>query len=84
MATGSGRAVDRLPFTADQVRGRAVLVHTGWDRHWRTDAYHEGHPYVTGELAEGLVNAGAALVSNDRYGLGAMRCSMFFSCWLSG
>lgn len=65
VAPGSGRAVDRLPFTAEQVRGRAVLVHTGWDRHWRTDAYHEGHPYVTGELAEWLVKAGAALVGID-------------------
>jgi arylformamidase len=59
------RAIDRLPFSAEQVRGRAVLIHTGWDRHWRTDEYFERHPYVTGELAEWLAAAGAALVGID-------------------
>ena len=23
------------------------LVHTGWDAHWRTDRYFEGHPFLT-------------------------------------
>src|SRR5215203_5464958 len=27
--------------------GRAVLFHTGWDRHWRTEAYYSGHPFLT-------------------------------------
>ncbi len=62
---GAGRAIDRLPVRPEEVRGRAVLVHTGWDRHWRTDAYFEGHPYLTGELAEWLAAAGAALVGID-------------------
>jgi kynurenine formamidase len=66
---GRGRAIDRLPFTEDQVRGRAVLVHTGWDRHWRSDAYHDGHPHLTGELAEWLVQAGAALVRIDSFNI---------------
>lgn len=59
------RAIDRLPFSAERVRGRAVLIHTGWDRHWRTDEYFERHPYLTGALAEWLVAAGAALVGID-------------------
>src|SRR3954468_3165886 len=29
---GSGREIDRLPLTEKDVRGRAVLVHTAWDR----------------------------------------------------
>jgi arylformamidase len=66
---GSDRTIDRLPFSAEQVRGRAVLVHTGWDRHWRTDQYFEGHPYLTGELAEWLVGAGAALVGIDSFNI---------------
>ena len=61
----AGPAIDRLPFTPDQVRGRAVLVHTGWDRHWRSDAYFEGHPYLTSALADWLVDAGVALVGID-------------------
>ena len=62
---GGGRAIERVPFSADEVRGRAVLFHTGWDRHWRTEAYFAGHPYLTGALAEWLARAGAALVGID-------------------
>jgi kynurenine formamidase len=61
----TGSRIDRLPLRPEEVRGRAVLVDTGWDRHWRTDAYFEGHPYLTGEVAEWLVRAGAALVGID-------------------
>ncbi len=63
------RPIDRLPFSPDQVRGRAVLVQTGWDRHWRTDQYFDGHPYLTGELAEWLVRAGAVLVGIDSFNI---------------
>jgi len=64
-----GRAIDRLPLAPAEVRGCAVLVQTGWDRHWRTEAYYEGHPYLTGELAEWLVRAGAALVGIDSHNI---------------
>ncbi|HWA14883.1 MAG TPA: cyclase family protein [Gemmatimonadales bacterium] len=66
---GTRRAIDRVPFSRDEVRGKAVIVATGWDRHWRTDAYFEQHPYLTGELAEWLVSAGAALVGIDSYNI---------------
>ncbi len=52
-------------FEGIEVRGRAVLVHTGWDRHWRTDQYFEGHPFLTAAAAEHLVRSGAALVGID-------------------
>src|SRR6185436_4560549 len=60
-----GLAVDEVPLAASKVAGRAVLFHTGWDRHWRTDAYFEGHPHLTERAAEWLVKAGAALVGID-------------------
>ena len=47
------------------VRGKAVLVHTGWDRHWRTDGYFGDHPYLTAEAADWLTSNGAALVGID-------------------
>jgi arylformamidase len=47
------------------VRGKAVLVHTGWDRHWRTEGYFGDHPYLTTEAADWLVSNGAALVGID-------------------
>jgi kynurenine formamidase/predicted ester cyclase len=56
------RAVDAAP--AD-VRGRAVLFHTGWDRHFGTPRYAQGHPYLTRAAAERLRDGGAALVGID-------------------
>lgn len=59
------RAIDRDAFAGLDVRGKAVLVHTGWDAHWRTERYFEGHPYLTGEAARYLAEARVALVGID-------------------
>ena len=58
-------SIDDVPLSAAKVKGRAVLFHTGWDRHFRTDTYFEGHPHLTARAAEWLVKAGAALVGID-------------------
>jgi arylformamidase len=60
-----GRAIPREAFGADDVSGKAVLVHTGWAAHWRTDRYFEGHPFLTADAADYLKNAGAKLVGID-------------------
>jgi arylformamidase len=59
------RAIDEDAFDGLDVSGRAVLVRTGWHRHWRTPAYMEGHPFLTGAAAELLVAGGALLVGID-------------------
>ena len=64
-----GRAIDQISVNAERVRGRAVLFDTGWNRHWRTEAYFEGHPYLTERLAEWLVKAGVALVGIDSFNI---------------
>lgn len=64
-ACGRGRAVGPDLFAGLELRGKAVLVRTGWDRHWATPAYFEGHPYLTRAAAELLREAGAALVGID-------------------
>src|SRR5215207_2964595 len=33
----AGRAIDVSAFRGLRVRGRAVLINTGWSEHWRTD-----------------------------------------------
>jgi arylformamidase len=63
------RAIDRLDLTEKDVRGKAVLVQTGWDRHWRTDQYFERHPHLTGKLAEWLVQAGVVMVGIDSFNI---------------
>ena len=50
---------------AVDVSGRAVLLHTGWDRHWGTAAYGDPAPYLTEAGARLLVDAGARLVGID-------------------
>ena len=51
------------------VRGKAVLVHTGWDRHWRTDQYFEGHPHLTEEAARHLADNRAIVVGIDSFNI---------------
>ncbi|MFQ5569305.1 MAG: cyclase family protein [Rhodothermales bacterium] len=59
------RAVTEAAFQGHNLAGRAVLVHTGWSKHWRTDQYFEGYPFLTREAALYLRDAGAALVGID-------------------
>jgi kynurenine formamidase len=60
-----GIATDAGHFGGLDVRGKAVLVHTGWDRHWRSDDYFGDHPYLTEDAADWLAANGAALVGID-------------------
>lgn len=64
-----GRAIGPEALTAHEVRSRAVLVHTGWAAHWRTDRYFEGHPFLTEDAAVFLRDHGAVLVGIDSYNI---------------
>jgi arylformamidase len=64
-ATGLGRTIGPDAVERVDVKGRAVLIHTGWDRHWTTEAYFEGHPYLTEAAATSLAARGAVLVGID-------------------
>ena len=68
-ARGIARQALESALASHVVRGRAVLVHTGWDAHWRTDQYFEGHPFLTRDAAEWLVEQGAALVGIDSHNI---------------
>lgn len=65
----SGLAIDANAFEDLDVRGKAVLVATGWDRHWRTDAYFADHPFLTEAAAQRLVEGGAAFVGIDSHNI---------------
>jgi kynurenine formamidase len=64
-----GPAADADAFEGLDVAGKAVLVHTGWDRHWRTPAYYEDHPYLTEAAARLLAERGARLVGIDSHNI---------------
>lgn len=59
------RAIDVPDLRTADVRGKAVLVHTGWARHWRTERYGDGHPFLTAAAAAHLRESGARLVGID-------------------
>lgn len=53
-------------FEGLEVAGAAVLVRTGWDRHWRTEQYGDpSHPFLTEAAAAHLVAADVVLVGID-------------------
>ncbi|HLQ22395.1 MAG TPA: cyclase family protein [Gemmatimonadales bacterium] len=59
------RAIGWAAFERLDVRGRAVLVSTGWDRHWRTERYGQDNPFLTADACGRLRDAGAQLVGID-------------------
>jgi arylformamidase len=68
-----GPVIDAHHFHRLDLTGKAVLVHTGWARYWRTDQYFEGHPYLTESAAIYLRDQGAALVGIDSYNVDDVR-----------
>ncbi len=50
---------------AHSIAGHAVLFHTGWDRHWGTDSYGVGAPFLTEGLVAALVEREVALAGID-------------------
>jgi kynurenine formamidase len=64
-ATPGSRAIGPDAFAGLRLEGKAVLVQTGWSRHWRTPEYLSGHPFLTADAAEHLLDAGARLVGID-------------------
>jgi kynurenine formamidase len=64
-----GLAILDTALDGIDVKGKAVLIRTGWDAHWKTDRYFEGHPFLTRDSAQILADRGAALVGIDSYNI---------------
>lgn len=65
----AGIAIDAADIAGLEVTGKAVLFHTGWDAHWRTEAYFSDHPFLTAAAARMLVQGGAKLVGIDSHNI---------------
>jgi arylformamidase len=66
------RALDRTTVAAadlgepDRLWGRAVLVHTGWSRHWGSPRYLDlDCPHLTADAVRVLIDANVAIVGID-------------------
>jgi kynurenine formamidase len=64
-ATGVDRAIGPAAVPEVDLRGTALLVRTGFSRHWRTEAYFSANPFLTAEACEAIVAAGVAFVGID-------------------
>ena len=63
------RGIGPEALASRSLKGRAVLFHTGWARHWGTPEYFSGHPFVSEDLARALVEAKVTLVGIDSYNI---------------
>src|SRR5262245_34247768 len=54
-----------VPFHDSQVRGVALLIQTGWDQRWGTDAYWEPGPFLGEHLIFRMVRSGVRVVGVD-------------------
>lgn len=61
----SGRMIDADAFANINIRGKAVLINTGWSELWSSDAYFENHPFLTAGAAQLLRDEDAVLVGID-------------------
>jgi kynurenine formamidase len=68
----TGPAIGADAFADIDVAGTAVLVRTGWSRHWGTPAYGNGqHPYLGADAVDLLVAARPVLVGIDSLNIDA-------------
>ena len=59
------QSFEKTSFSGVDVKGKAVLVHTGWAQHRGSEHYFDGHPFLTAAAAAWLKASGAALVGID-------------------
>ncbi len=63
--TADVREISESLLLGLSLQDHAVLLHTGWDKHWRTAAYTEVNPFLSVNAAQNLRAAGVALVGID-------------------
>jgi len=64
------RSIDAQDIGTLPLRGKALLIHTGWSEHWRTPMYwSNAHPFVTRDAALALAKSGVRAVGIDSYNI---------------
>ena len=65
LTDAASRGIPAEVFFDRELAGTAVLLHTGWSRHFGTPEYAHGSPFLTEAGARHLVQAGVAIVGID-------------------
>lgn len=61
--------IDESYFKKLDLKGKAILINTGWSANWGTDAYFSNHPHLTEGAAKFLRDAGVKVVGIDTYNI---------------
>jgi arylformamidase len=68
------QAIDASCFSGlTSLGGKAILIETGWSQHWNTPQYYEGHPFLTEDAAQFLLDSKVALVGIDSYNIDSVQ-----------
>ncbi|MEJ0080940.1 MAG: cyclase family protein [Puia sp.] len=62
-------AIDIDFFEGLDLKGKAVLINTGWDIHWNTERYYYDHPFLTESAANYLKESRVILVGIDSHNI---------------
>ncbi len=65
LTEAASRGIPAEVFFDRELAGTAVLLHTGWSRHFGAPEYAHGAPFLTEAGARHLVDAGVAIVGID-------------------
>lgn len=65
----SCQAIGPELFEGLNLKDKAVLVQTGWSRHWNSEQYYEGHNFLTEAAANYLKSQEVKLVGIDSYNI---------------
>jgi arylformamidase len=65
LTDAASRGIPAEVFFDRELAGTAVLLHTGWSRHFGAPEYAHGAPFLTEAGARHLVEAGVAIVGID-------------------
>lgn len=63
------KSIDESHFKKLDLRGKAILINTGWSTNWGTDVYFSNHPHLTEGAAKFLRDAGVKIVAIDTYNI---------------
>lgn len=62
-------SIEEELFKGYDLKGKAILLHTGWAERWNSPHYFENHPFLSAEAAEYLKNQGVVLVGIDSHNI---------------
>jgi kynurenine formamidase len=63
------QAINASFFQNKDIHGKAVLINTNWDEHWKTEKYFENHPFMTHDAAAFLAENAVSLVGIDSHNI---------------